>query len=146
MSKSGIMKDISIESLIPHRNRMKLVEKIVHVDHDKAISEATVHEGWPLCKDSSVSPIILIELVAQTAGICIGWKERVKHNAEFGGKGWIVGVKHAVFHRDEIPVKTKIITRSEVDFTRHNYAVFLGTASMDSASAGEIVLQVFRPG
>jgi predicted hotdog family 3-hydroxylacyl-ACP dehydratase len=140
------MEDIPIESLIPHRNRMKLVEKIVHVDHDRAISEATVHDSWPLCKDSAVSPIILIELVAQTAGICIGWKERVNHNSEFGGKGWIVGVKHAVFHMDEISVNTKIITRSEVDFTRHNYAVFLGTASVDSVSAGEIILQVFRPG
>ncbi|MFO7560781.1 MAG: hypothetical protein R6X10_18290 [Desulfobacterales bacterium] len=140
------MKEISIESLIPHRNGMKLVEKILDVDHDRAISEATVHDGWPLCKDRVVSPIILIELVAQTAGICIGWRERVKHDSEFGGKGWIVGVKHAVFHLDEIPVNTKIITRSEVDFVRDNYAVFLGTASVDSASAGEIVLQVFRPG
>jgi len=140
------MKDIPIESLIPHRSRMKLVEKIVHVDHDMAISEATVHDSWPLCKDSVVSPIILIELVAQTAGICIGWKERVDHNSEIGGKGWIVGVKHAVFHLDEIPVNTKIITRSEVDFTLDNYAVFSGTATVDSVSAGEIVLQVFRPG
>jgi predicted hotdog family 3-hydroxylacyl-ACP dehydratase len=140
------MKDIPIESLIPHRNRMKLVEKIVHVDHDGAVSEATVRDGWPLFKNNAVSPIILIELVAQTAGICIGWKERVDHNSEFGGKGWIVGVKHAVFHMDEIPVNTKIITRSEVDFTRHNYAVFSGTALVDSVSVGEIVLQVFRPG
>jgi len=57
-----------------------------------------------------------------------------------------VGVKHAVFHLDEIPVNTKSITRSEGDFTRHNYAVFSGTALVDSVSAGEIVLQVFRPG
>ncbi len=140
------MNDIRIENLIPHRNRMKLVEKIIHVDYDRAISEATVNGSWPLCKDSAVSPIILIELVAQTAGICIGWKERVDHNSEFGGKGWIVGVKHAVFHIDEIPVNTKIITLSEVDFTHHNYAVFSGSASVDSVSAGEVVLQVFRPG
>jgi predicted hotdog family 3-hydroxylacyl-ACP dehydratase len=140
------MKDIPIESLIPHRDRMKLVEKIIHVDHDQAVSEATVRESWPLFKNNAASPIILIELVAQTAGICIGWKERVNHNSDFGGKGWIVGVKHAVFHMDEIPVNKKIITRSEVDFTRHNYAVFLGTALVDSVSAGEVVLQVFRPG
>jgi len=140
------MKDIHIESLIPHRSRMKLVEKIIHVDHDMAISEAMVHDSWPLWKDSAVSAIILIELVAQTAGICIGWKEKMNHNSEFGGRGWIVGVKHAVFHMDEIPVNTKIITRSEIDYTRHNYAVFSGTASVDSVTAGEIVLQVFRPG
>jgi len=92
-----------------------------------------------------VNPIVLVELVAQTAGICIGWKEKVEHDSKDGGKGWIVGIKQAVFHVDELPEFSKIITCSEVELTHHNYAVFRGTSTIDSVTAGEISIQVFRP-
>jgi predicted hotdog family 3-hydroxylacyl-ACP dehydratase len=137
--------DPSIESLIPHRDRMKLIETIVFVDQEKAISRATVNERWPLVQDGAVSPIVLIELVAQTAGICIGWKEQVKNNSREGGKGWIVGIKQAVFHVDELPVSSEIITCSEIEYSHRNYAVFKGINSIGEITAGEINIQVFRP-
>jgi predicted hotdog family 3-hydroxylacyl-ACP dehydratase len=137
--------DIQIESLIPHRDRMKLIETIVYVDQDKAISNTTVSERWPLYKDGAVSPIVLIELVAQTAGICIGWKEKIKNNSKDGGKGWIVGVKQAVFHVDELTESSKITTCSEVVFSHHNFAAFSGTCTIDTVTVGEISIQVFRP-
>ncbi|MBA4369700.1 MAG: hypothetical protein C0403_18905 [Desulfobacterium sp.] len=137
--------DLQIESLIPHRDRMKLIETIVSVDHEKAISIATVNELWPLYQDGAVSPIVLIELVAQTAGICIGWKEKMENNFQDGGKGWIVGIKQAIFHVDELPVFSQIITCSEVELKHRNYAVFRGTSTIKSITAGEINIQVFRP-
>ncbi len=140
-----MMNDINIESFIPHRDRMKLIETITYVDHDKAISLATVKDTWPLYKDDAVSPIVLIELVAQTAGICIGWKEKIENNSKTGGKGWIVGIKQAVFHVDKISVDFQVTTCSEVFFTHQNYAVFSGITSIGSDTIGEISLQVFRP-
>lgn len=137
--------DLPIESLIPHRDRMKLIETIVSVDREKAVSMATVNEKWPLYKDGAVSPIVLIELAAQTAGICIGWKERIENDFQDGGKGWIVGIKQAVFYLDELPVSSQIITCSEVELTHRNYAVFRGTSTIGAITAGEINIQVFRP-
>jgi len=137
--------DLQIESLIPHRDRMKLIESIVSVDRDKAVSIATVNELWPLYQDGAVSPIVLIELAAQTAGICIGWKERIDNDFQDGGKGWIVGIKQAIFHLDELPVSSQIITCSEVEITHRNYAVFRGTSTIESIIVGEINIQVFRP-
>ena len=137
--------DLDIESLIPHRDRMKLIGTIVAVDLEKAVTEAIVHENWPLFQDGAVSPIVLIELVAQTAGVCIGWKEKIRNNTRTGGKGWIVGIKQAVFHVDHIPVATCITTCSEVEYSHHNYAVFRGKCTVGDMSAGEINIQVFRP-
>lgn len=137
--------DLPIESLIPHRDRMKLIETIVSVDREKAVSMATVNEKWPLYKDGAVSPIVLIELAAQTAGICIGWKERIENDFQDGGKGWIVGIKQAIFYLDELPVSSQIITCSEVELTHRNYAVFRGTSTIGAITAGEINIQVFRP-
>jgi predicted hotdog family 3-hydroxylacyl-ACP dehydratase len=137
--------DLQIESLIPHRDRMKLIETIVSVDREKAVSIATVNEQWPLYQDGAVSPIVLIELAAQTAGICIGWKERIENDFQDGGKGWIVGIKQAIFHVDELPVSSQIITCSEVELKHRNYAVFRGTSTIKSIIVGEINIQVFRP-
>ena len=139
------MHDLDIESLIPHRDRMKLIGTIVSVDPERAITEAIVNESWPLCQDGAVSPIVLIELVAQTAGVCIGWKEKVRNNAKTGGKGWIVGIKGAVFQVDRIPVATCITTCSEIEYNLQNYAVFRGKCTIDSVKVGEINIQVFRP-
>jgi len=143
--KTNMIHDLQIERLIPHRDRMKLIETIVSVDREKAVSMATVNKQWPLYQDGAVSPIVLIELAAQTAGICIGWKERIENDFQDGGKGWIVGIKQAFFHMDEIPVFSQIITCSEVEYSHRNYAVFRGTSTIKSIIVGEINIQVFRP-
>ena len=60
--------DISIKELIPHRGRMKLIDEIVRADAETAATESVVKRDWPLFGKDSVSPFVLIELVAQTAG------------------------------------------------------------------------------
>jgi predicted hotdog family 3-hydroxylacyl-ACP dehydratase len=37
-----------IENLIPHRERLKLIDSIVSVDQEHAVTRATVKENWPL--------------------------------------------------------------------------------------------------
>ncbi|RLC00730.1 MAG: hypothetical protein DRI57_31950, partial [Deltaproteobacteria bacterium] len=59
---------IDIEELIPHRDRMKLIDRIIEVDDETALTESVVTREWPLYDGNSVNSIILIELAAQTAG------------------------------------------------------------------------------
>jgi len=77
-----------IENLIPHRERLKLIDTIISVDQEHAVTRATVKESWPLFSVDAVSTIVLIELAAQTAGICIGWNEKMKTS---GPKGEVAG-------------------------------------------------------
>ena len=58
-------------------------------------------------ENGSVSPLILIELTAQTAGIATGWEESVIKGKKIDGQlGWLVGIKQADFHINEIAVGT----------------------------------------
>ncbi|MDP1989876.1 MAG: hypothetical protein Q8K00_02540, partial [Syntrophales bacterium] len=66
--------DIDIETLIPHRDRMRLLAEVITVDTEKAVTSANVTEDWPLYHEGSVDVLVTIELVAQTAALLEGWK------------------------------------------------------------------------
>ncbi len=134
--------NIRIEDLLPHRDRMLLIDEIIEVDDEKAVTKSIVTKEWPLFEDNSVNPIILIELIAQTAGVYIGWKE-IKKNGNTGGKGWIVGIKKAAFYLDKISLDSRITVSSQKTFIFDNFHEILGIAKIDSDIIGEIILQVF---
>ena len=56
-------KDMSIEDLIPHRGRMKLIDDIIEMNENGAVTRSVVNETWPFFDDKSVNPIVLIELL-----------------------------------------------------------------------------------
>ena len=134
-----------IEDLIPHRERMKLIDTITFVDQEHAVTRATVKESWPLYSGDAVSAIVLIELAAQTAGVCIGWNEKMKSDGPMGeAKGWLVGIKNARFYVNTIPLDSCIITRSENRLVVENYKEIVSTASVGEKLVGEISLQILH--
>ncbi len=62
------MLPIDIETLIPHRDRMKLISDVLDVNADRAVTSSIVSDRWPLFKGAYVDPIVLIELVAPDGG------------------------------------------------------------------------------
>lgn len=132
-----------VERLIPHRGRMRLVDEIISVDEKTAVTASTVTETWPMVEGGAANCIVLVELVAQTAGVCLGWKERRK-NEDPDGTGWIVGVKEALFHCSEIPLGSRIITTSERVFQVERYSEIAGTARVGDESLAEVKLQVLQ--
>ncbi len=133
-----------VESLIPHRGRMKLIDEIVFVDEKRAVTASKVTEKWPMVKDHLVGSIVLVELVAQTAGVCLGFKERRKDDEVLDGTGWIVGIKKAVFYRSEIPMNSRIETSSEKVFEVELYSEIEGRANLGDEVLAEIKLQVVQ--
>jgi len=138
------MINIDIEQLIPHRDRMKLIDEIIESDDEKAVTESLVTKKWPLFKETYVNSIIIIELIAQTASVCIGYKELKKKDGKLGGKGWLVGIKNASFYLDKIALNSRIITCSKINFNFDNYTQILGTAKTGSKLIGEVNLQVMK--
>ncbi|SPD74809.1 conserved hypothetical protein [uncultured Desulfobacterium sp.] len=139
------MKHIGIEDLIPHRGRMRLIDEIIEVDENRAVTSAVVNETWPLFDGEAVNPLVLIELVAQTAGICNGF-ERIKElGMDSEKKGWLVGVKKACFSVVAIPLSTQIITSCEDVFKYEKFREILGVNRIGEDIVGEVTLQVFQP-
>ena len=133
---------MDIESLIPHRDRMKLLNDVIEVNADMAVTSALVSELWPLRNGSFVDPLVLIEIVAQTAGVHISWKKGIDKGG--GGQGWIVGIKDADFFLDRIPLQTVLITTVKNLYSAENYHVLEGTVMTGEELLCRIQIQVFR--
>jgi predicted hotdog family 3-hydroxylacyl-ACP dehydratase len=146
MQNERTLTGISIEGLIPHRGRMKLIDEIVRVDEETAVTESTVKRDWPLFEGDAVNPLVLIELTAQTAGISMGWEESIIKGKDIEGRlGWLVGVKEARFHLDRIPTSSRIRVSTTRDFCFENYYEVVGTAEIGSQVIGEVRLQIVHP-
>ena len=138
------MVTVDIEEILPHRNGMKLIDSIIEVNKEGAVSESTVTEKWPLIEGDSINSIVLIELVAQTAGICIGWEELKKKGKNTEGKGWLAGVKEALFYRETIPLGSQIITDVRKVFDFENYHEILGMIRVGKDLVGEVSVQIVK--
>ena len=145
MSVTGIQ----IEDLIPHRGRMKWVDDVLEVNDALAKTSSLVTEQWPLDDMDTADPIMLIELVAQTAGVLEGWKSK-KKDGKAEAKGWLVGIKKADFFIDRIPLKMLLVATVRrlysLESSLESYAVFAGEVESESRLLSRVELQVFRPG
>lgn len=136
--------NLTIESLLPHRGRMLLVDKILELDDRQATTLSVVREGWPLFRDGFCNPLILIELVAQTSGIHNGLTRLKKRGADGDIGGWLVGVKQAVFHTAAIARGKHITTTAKNAFVFDDLREIAGSVSIDGVVAAEVVLQVME--
>jgi predicted hotdog family 3-hydroxylacyl-ACP dehydratase len=134
---------IDIETLIPHRDRMRLITGVLQVDEEKAVTSATARETWPLSAGGFVDALVTIELVAQTAALMEGWKRL--QTGRGGATGWLVGIKNAEFRRIRIPVNQTLVTEVRRSYALEGYAVFTGTVSIGSESIATMRIQAFRP-
>ena len=135
--------EIDIDKLIPHRDRMKLIDAVVSATEDAAVTSAVVTDRWPLFDGEGAGSLVLVELAAQTSAVSIGWKKLMAGD-ESGGKGWLVGIRTAQFFWETIPVGAEILTRSEIRFSMENYTEIMGTATVNGEPVGEVNLQVMR--
>ncbi len=135
---------IDIETLLPHRGRMKLVEEIVALDSEHAVARATVRPDWPLCDGRTVSAIVAVELVAQTAGINNGWVRIQRHGPAVDRKGWIVGISEATLHVDRIETGTQLTARAENRYAYEGFREIAGKVEAGGVPVAEAVLLLLR--
>lgn len=136
------MLDIDIESLIPHREKIKIISGILDIQERSAISSATVNSEWPLFDGEAVNSLIIIEAIAQTAAIIEGYKR--KKRGESGVKGWLVGIKNAEFNEEKIPVNTNLIIMLESKYSFDNYGVVEGIVKTGEKVWATATLQAMR--
>jgi predicted hotdog family 3-hydroxylacyl-ACP dehydratase len=138
------LSDLRPESILPHRGSMLLIDSILELDEKGACTRAVVAPGWPFCDGRGVQAIVLIELVAQTAGIHNGWIRDRRHGPAADKKGWIVGIRQAHLPVDAIPLGTELITRTENRMEFEGFRDIYGTVALGAGIAAEITLQLLR--
>jgi predicted hotdog family 3-hydroxylacyl-ACP dehydratase len=123
---------------------MLLIDKIVNLSKDSAVSQAIPNDQWPLCNGSSVSPLLVIELVAQTSGLSNSFDRLNTENGKTSTKGWLVGIKKAVFHVHAIALGIIIVTEARNSFKFEGLCEIEGFCRIGEKVIGEVTLQVVR--
>jgi predicted hotdog family 3-hydroxylacyl-ACP dehydratase len=136
------MLNIDIDSLIPHREKIKIISGILDVQENTAVSTAVVNSNWPLYDGEAVNSLVLIEAIAQTAAIIEGYKR--KQRGESGVKGWLVGIKNAEFNVDKIPLHTNLVIMLESKYSFDNYGVVEGIIKTGEKVLATATLQALR--
>ncbi len=136
------MPNIDIESLIPHREPIKIISEVLDIQEDFAITTAIVNSSWPLFEGDAADSLVLIEAIAQTAAIVEGYKR--KQRGKTGVKGWLVGIKNAEFNVAKIPVDTQLTIFINSKYSFDNYGVVQGTIKSGEDILATIILQALR--
>lgn len=135
---------MDLDKFMPHRGSMRLIKGVVDVGRDWAITESVAVKEWPLCDGLSVSPVVLIELVAQSATVFLGWRECQEKGDDFESKGWLVGIREAVFQCEKIDLNSVLITECREAFEYDKYHEIMGTISTNGNLLGKVTLQVIQ--
>lgn len=133
---------IDIESLIPHREPIKLITEAIELEDDTGIAAAVVNERWPLYDGRAVRSLVLIEAIAQTAALVEGFKRKKENKS--GAKGWLVGIKSAEFKSDVIELSTRLTVFVKSLYSFDDYGVIEGVVKSGDEVLATAVLQALR--
>ncbi len=133
-----------IETCIPHRTPMRLVDRLLASQGDQATVESQVRPHWPGAADGLADPVLLIEVVAQSVAVLVGWQRR--HEEKMGGRGLLVGVRKTEIQCDELRVGDRLQSHVELLYKVENYAVYQGRVlDLKGRLLAQVELQSYRP-
>jgi predicted hotdog family 3-hydroxylacyl-ACP dehydratase len=113
-----------VEALIPHRLPMRLVEGFEDPVDEHMLACAEVRASWPTVCGGAARTLILIELIAQSAGVLQGFRERAQGKPVSGGL--LVGIPALAVSKARIPVGTQLRCSVSISHGAPNYLVFDG--------------------
>lgn len=138
------LSSLTLEDLLPHRDGMLFVKEVLDVDRTKARTVFLVEKSWPMADERGVHPLILIELAAQTAGVCNGWDRIQTQGLDSNPMGWLVAIKKAEFFVDSLPFGRMICGKAENTYSFENLREVACELSMGDRIIGTATLQLFQ--
>ena len=135
------MLKLDIDTLVPQRRPMRLIDEIIAITGQTATTVATVAPTWPTVANGAAHVVVLIELVAQTAAAIGGYKAMIDPAAGYAKKGMLVAIKQATFAIDTIPLDTQITTWAETHVLLENFKEIKGVVKIGNRIIAEMTLQ-----
>lgn len=133
---------IDIESMIPHREPIRIITDVIELADNSGSASAVVNERWPLYDGRAVCSLILIEAIAQTAALVEGHKR--SKQGKSAAKGWLVGIKSAEFKKDSIALGTPITVAVRSLYALDKYGVIEGVVKSGDDVLLTAILQAMR--
>lgn len=141
---SNQLSNLSLEDLLPHRPPMLLIDQILEVDSGHAVTLSRVAGTWPLSDRHGVAPLIMVELAAQTAGVCNGWDRIRTQGLDSDQMGWLVAVKRADFFIAHLPIGTMVTVRAENTLAFDKFREVTSRVYHEDHLLAEVVLQLYQ--
>jgi predicted hotdog family 3-hydroxylacyl-ACP dehydratase len=135
------MRELDIDTLVPHRRPLRLIDEILTVDGHCATTAAVVTPDWPSFSAGTVSALLMIELVAQTAAVVGGYKALTAPSPTKVRMGMLVAIKQAHFEVDTLPVGARLVTRATTHALLENFKEIKGSVTIDDQIVCEMTLQ-----
>jgi len=134
-----------IHTLIPHRDPMRLVDRVIAIQDDAIAAQATVPAGGPFVAAGADPPgYVVIEMMAQTIGAWNGWQRlQQDHEPQIG---YLLGTRR--FRCDRLTLTPGMALRidARLVFSDGEMACFACTVGEAGAIPfAEATLNVFCP-
>ena len=142
--QSLIPSPYTLDDLLPHRDNMRLIDAVLEVDRERARTRSVVRRSWPLVRHNMVTPLILLEVAAQTAGVCNGWDRIQTQGPESDSMGWLVGIKDAEFFTGALAVGSELIGWAENRYSFENLREVACEVRQDTTLLLRVILQLFQ--
>jgi predicted hotdog family 3-hydroxylacyl-ACP dehydratase len=136
--------EFMVEQFIPHRGKMKLVDEIVSICENEVLTRTTATHNWPLLPGGFADPVMLVEVVAQSAGIHNEWLEMQKNTSRKPSGGWLVGIRDMSLSITEIRVGAIIVTRTQNTYTVKDFREITGQSTIDGDLIATVRLQIIQ--
>jgi len=136
--------ELTLDDILPHRGDIMLIENVLEADETHAVTESVMSASFPLADERGVQPLIMVELAAQTAGVCNGLDRIRVQGIDSNKMGWLVGVKRAQFYIDCIPLGSTVVTHSKNSHNYENLREISCVLYMGDTLVGELTLQLFQ--
>ena len=141
---SNQLSGLCLEDLLPHRAPMLLIDQILEVDSGHALTLSRVAGTWPLADRHGVAPLIMVELAAQTAGVCNGWDRIRTQGLGSDQMGWLVAVKRADFFIDHLPIGTSVMVKAENTLSFDKFREVTSRVYDEDRLLAEVILQLYQ--
>lgn len=128
-----------IETLIPHRRPMRLIDRMVEADPTTMTCAGIVRADDPFVRDGRLDPSGLLEWMAQTMAALVTFRDpRPDTN------GYLVGSRQVDLPDVPVHVGDELIVRVREDGTLGDYASFNGEVTLGGRLVCKGNLKVMR--
>lgn len=133
-----------IAELLPHRERMLLVDRVVSFEGEQVAAELTVRDDPLFCHDGVVGSWVGLEYMAQTVGAMIGLMSRARN--EPVRIGLLLGTRRFLAREPAFrPGQTLRVEATQVFIADNGLAAFDARILDQDRVLAEATLSAFQP-
>ena len=133
-----------IETMVPHRGDMLLIDRVLHADHESVAVEAQVRGEGLFVQESGLPGWVGIEYMAQAIAAWAG--ARAQRRGEPVRRGFLLGSRRYETHRDTFPVGSTLRIDARCELIGENgLGLFDCRIHIDGALAAQARVSVFEP-